>query len=159
MKEKNSNEYKNDLSGQVFGRLTVLNFAEKRGKYEYWHCVCECGKEKDISIYNLTSGRTSSCGCLQRECGKKYQKQNLHIYEGVQIEKAMAKTVQKNNTTGFRGVFKDKRTGKFRARIIIQGVRYELGYFDCAEEAAKARKKAEGRVDKIIEKYKSEKRT
>jgi hypothetical protein len=29
--------------------------------------ICDCGKEKDVLIYHLTSGKTLSCGCLGRE--------------------------------------------------------------------------------------------
>ena len=32
-----------------------------------WHCRCDCGKEKDISGWHLTSGKIQSCGCLQKE--------------------------------------------------------------------------------------------
>ena len=32
-----------------------------------WLCRCECKEEIIIHAYNLTSGHTKSCGCLQRE--------------------------------------------------------------------------------------------
>lgn len=55
-----------DLSGQRFGKLTVMYEAE-RGKNgrRYWHCKCDCGREKDITTYSLTSGNTKSCGCVR----------------------------------------------------------------------------------------------
>ena len=60
-----------DLTGQKFGRLTVIERAENkergRGKQACWLCACECGSTKVISGYNLRSGRTKSCGCLQIE--------------------------------------------------------------------------------------------
>lgn len=43
-----------------------------------------------------------------------------------------------NNTTGFKGVYFDKATQKFRARIYINGQRKGLGYFLTGEEAAQA---------------------
>ena len=57
-----------DITGQKFGRLTALNVAgkDKRGE-TIWHCVCECGNEKDALSSNLRKGLTQSCGCLQRE--------------------------------------------------------------------------------------------
>ena len=30
-----------------------------------WHCVCDCGNEKDVPITALTSGGTTSCGCAR----------------------------------------------------------------------------------------------
>lgn len=60
-----------DITGQQFGRLTVLNIAgkDKRGE-TIWHCICECGKEKDVLSSNLRKGLTQSCGCLQKERSK-----------------------------------------------------------------------------------------
>lgn len=56
-----------DLTGQRFGRLTVVS-KEKSGKgRSRWRCVCDCGNEKYVLGYNLTSGATKSCGCLHRE--------------------------------------------------------------------------------------------
>lgn len=148
-------QIKEDFVGRKFGKLTVASFAGFKGKYPYWHCVCECGTEKDIYEHNLTAGSVTSCGCGRVECGKKFQKQNFHIYQGIQVEKATSRNIQKNNTSGFRGVYKDKRTNKWRARIILQGKRTELGYFEHFAEAVEARLKAEKQVDTIISQYKN----
>ena len=53
-----------DLTGQRFGRLTVIERAEntKAGKAT-WLCKCECGNIKVIPAKNLSRG-TISCGCL-----------------------------------------------------------------------------------------------
>ena len=52
----------NDLTGQLFGRLTVLSIDHK-GHEVYWKCVCTCGKERVVAASRLLSGRASSCGC------------------------------------------------------------------------------------------------
>ena len=54
-----------DLTGQKFGKLTVIERAEndKRGNVQ-WLCECECGKKKVIRGYQLTNSKTKSCGCL-----------------------------------------------------------------------------------------------
>ena len=58
----------NDLIGQKFNRLTVL---EKVGKNKYnkalWLVRCDCGKEKVIVGNALRNGDTKSCGCLRKE--------------------------------------------------------------------------------------------
>ena len=59
-----------DLSGKVFGKLTVVNFAGSRNRRVRWLCKCECGNEKDIVGGHLTSGSTKSCGC---RAGSKYR--------------------------------------------------------------------------------------
>lgn len=57
-----------DLTGQRFGRLTVLKQVEERrdGKV-MWECQCDCGKIHYVSRACLRSGYTKSCGCLREE--------------------------------------------------------------------------------------------
>ena len=61
-----------DLTGQIFGRLTVLgradNYVTPSGHERVqWQCKCECGKGVIVLGNNLKTGRTQSCGCLQAE--------------------------------------------------------------------------------------------
>lgn len=66
-----------DLTGQEFGRLTVLYRdlerdleLQKMGKKgTHWICRCKCGNPELISVstYSLTSGHTQSCGCYASE--------------------------------------------------------------------------------------------
>lgn len=60
---------KKDITGKKFGRLTALSEvqASVNGKIK-WVCVCECGKRKEIFKTNIISGKSKSCGCLQKEC-------------------------------------------------------------------------------------------
>lgn len=55
-----------DLTGQKFGKLTAVSYYGLVGKYSYWNCLCECGKEKRIRADSLMS-HTRSCGCLTKE--------------------------------------------------------------------------------------------
>lgn len=57
----------NDLTGRRFGRLIVIKRVSPVGCKARWLCRCDCGTEKDIAAYELTSGNTKSCGCFQRE--------------------------------------------------------------------------------------------
>lgn len=66
-----------DLTGQRFGRLTVLYKSFKKGKNWFWHCKCDCGNEKDIDGRNLRGGHSQSCGCLSRELTIERQKQTV----------------------------------------------------------------------------------
>ncbi len=52
-----------DLTGQTFGRLTVLGYAGKKGGSTY-NCLCTCGNTKIVLGRSLTTGATKSCGCL-----------------------------------------------------------------------------------------------
>lgn len=61
-----------NLTGKVFGRLTVRGFI---GKCTFpnsppaclWECLCECGKTYAVVTGSLIKGLTRSCGCLNRE--------------------------------------------------------------------------------------------
>ena len=54
----------NDLTGQSFGRWTVLRRGENKGKATGWLCRCACGNERNLFGYALSHGQTESCGCL-----------------------------------------------------------------------------------------------
>lgn len=54
-----------DMTGQEFGRLTVLHRAPNQGKRTMWVCRCECGNETIVERGNLVGGRMKSCGCLK----------------------------------------------------------------------------------------------
>lgn len=57
-----------DLTGQTFGRLTVLNYHGINDKgVHMWNCHCECGNEKVVRGDALRYGITRSCGCLAHE--------------------------------------------------------------------------------------------
>lgn len=55
---------KEDLLGQVFGKLTVIASAEKISNRSAWLCECECGNRCVVLAVHLKSGNTKSCGCL-----------------------------------------------------------------------------------------------
>ena len=58
---------RHNLIGERFGKLTVLEHLPPDKK----HCQCDCGNTVDVFTYNLTSGNTRSCGCLQKEQASK----------------------------------------------------------------------------------------
>jgi hypothetical protein len=63
-----------DLTGQTFGRLTVIEYAgsDKKGN-AHWRCVCTgpgCNM-REVTVYgtSLRSGASRSCGCLKVKHG------------------------------------------------------------------------------------------
>lgn len=58
-----------DLTGMVFGRLTVI--AQDKSHVgsggSIWFCKCSCGNDARVRGGNLTRGLTKSCGCYKRE--------------------------------------------------------------------------------------------
>lgn len=57
------------LTGQRFGRLSVLGPLpiKERGKIGKWECQCDCGSKVAISSITLRRSKTKSCGCYRRE--------------------------------------------------------------------------------------------
>jgi hypothetical protein len=56
-----------DLTGQRFGRLTVLSLAGRDKEQKLlWLCRCDCGSEKIISRHNLRQGASKSCDCSRK---------------------------------------------------------------------------------------------
>lgn len=65
-------EYKINLIGQKFGRLTVIEKVGTRKKpcgktIMIWKCKCDCGNITEANTSALRSGEKSSCGCLRKE--------------------------------------------------------------------------------------------
>lgn len=56
-----------DLTGQKFGKLTVLYPVNSDTHQRLWCCRCECGSLTTVHTHTLTSGHTKSCGCLRTE--------------------------------------------------------------------------------------------
>lgn len=52
-----------DETGNVYGKLTVLEYAGNRK----WKCKCECGNITLVYGKDLRIGKTKSCGCLRKE--------------------------------------------------------------------------------------------
>lgn len=57
-----------NLIGKKYTRLFVIEyFGRDKHREPKWLCKCDCGEEKVFLRKSLTSGRSKSCGCLNRE--------------------------------------------------------------------------------------------
>lgn len=52
-----------ELTGQKFGKLTVIEPIEKRVGGWVWKCKCDCGNETEANVSKLRRGKKKSCGC------------------------------------------------------------------------------------------------
>ena len=143
-----------DYVGKRFGALVVVEYAGKEKGVHLWRCRCDCGRETVVRQYNLQSGHVQSCGCLQREIRRK----NLKFVEGTSvtiIQNRMKRNIR-SNTSGYNGVYKNKRLDKWIAQITFKGKTYYLGTYEDIQDAVKARKRGEEMYENFLEWYTNE---
>ncbi|MBQ7922995.1 MAG: transcriptional regulator [Clostridia bacterium] len=143
-----------DLTGRIFGRLTVLESVKPPGKEGtiLWRCRCTCGTEIRVSGDSLTGGLYHSCGCIRQE-----RQENLHdtmtYVENTCLEVLEHRKSRSDNTSGFRGVSKGP-DGKWMVTIGMQNKRYYIGLFRDFDDAVRARLRIEEALhDGFVEAY------
>lgn len=66
---KQLSPYAEDLTGQKFGKLTVVaHHGYSKDHHVLWECLCDCGNKKITQSNSLKrkKGGTVSCGCATR---------------------------------------------------------------------------------------------
>lgn len=148
-----------DLTGQKFGRLTVSSYAGRKNGKTYWNCLCECGNTTIANSYALKNGSIVSCGCRRHETIAIGQDtiRNLDV-DGTNLKFiSPERKMNRNNTTGIKGVSFITSKQKYRAQITFKGKAISLGDFDKIEDAADARKKAEEEIfETFLSKHKKD---
>lgn len=111
---------RNDLTGQRFGRLVAQEYVGRVNNNTMWKCICDCGNEVVVNAHSLKDGITLSSISSSRK-------------------------INKNNSTGVRGVTFDRKRNKWVAQITFQRKNYNLGRYDDKEDAVNARLEGEER--------------
>ena len=92
---------KEDLTGQIFGRLTVIKYSPEQSKINKrrtYLCQCSCGNLKYVRGYCLKSGHTQSCGCLQKEKVGNIKKNKFNDLTNKKFHLLTAIKLDENNT-------------------------------------------------------------
>ena len=80
-------------------------------------------------------------------CAEKYAAERMRekagFVDGTQISRIRSDKPIATNTSGARGVYYDRHTGKWRARLKFKGKLMNFGTYASFEDAVKARKQAE----------------
>ncbi|MDO4811323.1 MAG: hypothetical protein Q3985_05185 [Eubacteriales bacterium] len=138
----------NDLTGQRIGKLTVLcrsDIRTARGARTTpaWECRCDCGN----TVYQATDSLTRSCYHMCARCRELYAtekaRENAGFVGGTQLSRIKNMNAPSTNTSGVRGVYYDKKSNKWRARLKFKGKNMNFGSYEKFEDAVAARKKAE----------------
>lgn len=148
-----------ELTGQVFGRLTVLGRSDKRSPRgerttPLWECRCECGNITYKAKDTLTNPDLSMC----QECAAQYAAKKARaaagFVEGTQLAKIRNTAPGAANTSGYRGIYYESKFDRWRAQIIFKKKRYYLGTYKNKEDAVKARLAAEDNLfGSFLEQY------
>jgi len=108
-----------DLTGQQFGRLTVIKRVENgnHGKVR-WLCQCDCGKNSIVISGGLRNKNTQSCGCLNKEILTKhghasYHKSKTYKTWNDMIQRCINPNCKAYKDYGGRGIQVCKRWLKF----------------------------------------------
>lgn len=139
---------KENLIGRRFGKLEVIGRSDKRGSrgartVPLWECRCECGNITYKATDTLTNPDLSMCN----KCVGAYATSKMRVragfVDGTQISRIMSDKLISSNTSGARGVYWDRRSEKWRARLRFKGKNYSFGTYTSFEDAVEARKKGE----------------
>lgn len=150
-----------DLAGQRFGRLVVLKRSDQyttvAGRRKYlWECRCDCGQTVYRLSEKLREGKRCACKACLEKAAANAMTEKAGFVEGTQLCKLSATKANTNSTSGVRGVFFNRRSGKWRACLQFQGKDHYLGEYVKIEDAIKARQRAEELYyTPVIEKYKT----
>ena len=139
---------KENLIGHRFGKLVVIGRSDKRGSrgartVPLWECRCECGAICYKATDTLTNPDESMCNACANKYATSRMRENAGYVDGTQISRLKSNKPLVNNTSGARGVYWDKNSGKWRARLRFKGKFYNLGTYASFEDAVKARKEGE----------------
>ncbi|KHD44075.1 phage protein [Streptococcus uberis] len=134
-----------NLTGERFGRLSVLKKTDKRaGNNEFVYiCQCDCGKLIETYTSLLRRGKTRSCGCLHKDTrmtNLSSLNQKKTYVNGIVMD-MFTNRKNKNNTTGYKGVYKHHKG--YIARICVKGQHHRGPLRQTKDEAYQDRLKLE----------------
>ena len=97
---------KKNVTGEVYGRLTITGDAPYRAKDRRVFVLCECGAAKDVLLGDLRSGDTTSCGCFLKEAITKHGDAAERLYKIFHSmhNRCYLKTLERYSDYGGRGI-------------------------------------------------------
>ncbi len=141
-----------NLRNKTFGYLTAIEPTQKRYRQEViWKCRCKCGKEVEVIANCLTSGNTSSCGCINVDVLRRARK----YIDGTDLFSSLnEEATSENNKSGYKGV--NFKGDKWTATVTYKKTTYFLGSFSKKEDAISARARAKELIKEDAERLKEE---
>ena len=137
-----------DLTGMVFGRLTVLGRSTRRSPRggrttPMWECRCACGNLTYKATDTLTNSDESMCKDCNGVVGAEMARKAAGFVGGTQLSKIIVSADRAGNSSGCRGVYYEKKTNRYRVRLKFKGKIMSFGSYENFSDAVAARKAAE----------------
>lgn len=123
----------------------ILDFRDYANcKFWFCRCHCDCGNDIEIPIKRFLSTNIQSCHTGKENLINGQSKRISGFVDGTNIfDISPDRKLNKNNSSGIKGVSWVPKYGKYRAYITLQGKQRHLGMYDTLQEAADARKRGE----------------
>jgi hypothetical protein len=152
-----------DLTGKIFGKLTVLKRVEKPAHLNadatYYLCRCECTKERVVCAGNLLSGTQISCGCTRKEYGREYINQQLEKFIGKVFGRLTVKELFGRDKSGNYLWKCSCNCGKYKiasSNNLISGNTRSCGCLDIETRESRKKKYGEAAFNVLFGNYKRE---
>jgi hypothetical protein len=106
-----------NLTGQRFGRWTVLSFIGMSGGQARWLCRCDCGATGSTDGSALRRGQSQSCGCLRTELKTTHGMYGTPMYRvwAAMLRRCENPNVERYPRYGGRGIHVCERWHNFSA--------------------------------------------
>ena len=70
-----------DLTGNIYGHLTVIEKDHSNKNGWYWKCQCDCGNITVVNRRNLANGSIKSCGCSRPGITRESRRKKSRLYQ------------------------------------------------------------------------------
>ena len=142
-----------DLKGQQFGELTVLEHYPTDNQRAEWVCQCSCGEIIIVSAGHLKSGHTQSCGHIKSK-GEEKIASLLKKYNIPYKRQYVFDDLKSDNGYPLRFDFAILKDDKVQTLVEYQGLQHRMpiDYFG-GEEAFNTLKKNDNKKVEYAQKY------
>lgn len=114
-----------DLTGRRFGRLVVIEKAERSGGKTVWRCKCDCGEYRNVRRPYLIKGEQVSCGCYKNELVVARNKKRKGTKTTTLTMKDYAKKYRQNNLEACRKTTREIAAQKRKEPVDISNMTEE----------------------------------
>ena len=128
------------VDDDMFEYLNQWKWFAYQGKYGKWYARRNEGKRpfrRIIHMHRVVSNTSDGMETDHRD-GDGLNNQRYNLRDSTHSQNIANITKRSDNTSGYKGVHWHKHRKKWASQIRVAGKKISLGYYDSAEEAARA---------------------